>query len=172
MRFIKKIFALALSIVLLICTIGCSQNEATSMVTNSETVSSYSHAVSETSSIYPSADELLSYGNSPDLSKVTMVTEFPEYSRKDKEINVIITNNNENDMFGYDPDVFYLERFENGKWKALPVKDSYTFLMVAYVLPGQTANHKNELSSRYKVPLKKGKYRIIIEELSAEFTVK
>ena len=172
MRFIKKIFALALSIVLLICTIGCSQNEATSMVTNSETVSSYSHTVSGTSSIYPSADELLSYGNSPDLSKVTMVTEFPEYSRKDKEINVIITNNNENDMFGYDPDVFYLERFENGKWKRLQIKNDYSLLIAAYVLPGQTVPEKNRLSPRYKTPLKKGKYRIIIEELSAEFTVK
>ena len=75
-------------------------------------------------------------------------------------------------MFGYDPDVFYLERFENGKWKALPIKDSYSLLMAAYVLPGQTINHKNKLSPRYKTPLKKGKYRIIIEELSAEFTVK
>ena len=169
MRFIKKIFTLALSLVLLICATSCAQNN---IKTNSQTVSSYSHTVSGTSSIYPSVDELLSYGNSPDLSKVTMVTEFPEYSRKDKEITVIITNNNENDMFGYDPDVFYLERFENGKWKRLQIKNDYSLLIAAYVLPGQTVPEKNRLSPRYKTPLKKGKYRIIIEELSAEFTVK
>ena len=95
-----------------------------------------------------------------------------KYSRKDTEITVIITNNNENDKFCYNPDEFYLERFKNGKWKALPIQDSYTLLIAACVLPDQTINAKIEMSPRYKVPLKKGKYRISIEELSTEFTVK
>ncbi len=169
MYFNKKIFSLLLILVLLTFIASCAPIEST---TTSSVPSSVSHTVSNPEVNSELLDDILNYGNSPDLSKITMTTEFPEYSRKDKEITVIITNNNENDLFSYDPDVFYLERFENETWKEVTIKNSSSLLMAVYVLPGQTTSDKKELSPRYKVPLKKGKYRIIIAELSAEFTIK
>ncbi len=169
MRFNKKILALLLAFVMLFFTTACAPSESGG---TASVPSSVSHTVSEPPGGFTTID-IDKYGRSPDISKMEMKTELAEYSRKTTKISVIITNNNENDLYFYSPVIFSLERKSGKEWKKVKFKSDNSFILFSGVLlPNESTTCDIELSKYFRLPLRKGLYRIIKDELSAEFTVK
>ena len=105
-----------------------------------------------------------------------MTTEFSTYSPDVKVINLIITNQGENES-GYEAYEFSLHRKENGEWKRIDLRpdengSAPNFPALAGVLnPGETVTKKIELEKYFDLPLQPGEYKIVKGHLSAEFSV-
>lgn len=104
---------------------------------------------------------------------IDMHTEQTSYSAGITSVNVLITNNTDEEVSYGAP--FILERKQDGKWLRANMEDM-AWIMIAYLLPPGETNTDELSFDNFTDPLTAGEYRILknIGEglYSAEFSVK
>lgn len=98
---------------------------------------------------------------------VKCVTEKEKYSSEDTVIRYTITNvTNEEAWINSDDTCFELQKKVDGKWKRVGTKIDHYWTQVAQLLPpGETETREINLDEYFYLPLEKGKYRILIENI-------
>ncbi|MBQ8791980.1 MAG: hypothetical protein IJZ51_11820 [Ruminiclostridium sp.] len=164
----KTLITLLVLASLTLCSCSSTQ-QATSQSQSGQTTSQ-----SGTNSYESSSQDETSVTDKTDHT--VMTTEFSTYSPDVKVINLIITNQGENES-GYEAYEFSLHRKENGEWKRIDLRpdengSAPNFPALAGVLnPGETVTKKIELEKYFDLPLQPGEYKIVKGHLSAEFSV-
>ena len=105
------------------------------------------------------ADELIS----PENIVMDLIDQTKE------TLTVRFTNNdNENWMYG---EHFSIQVLLNNNWYVVPLKETYGFIGIGYILePNSNVEKTYKLSIFNELP--KGNYRIVVDGLNAEFEVK
>ncbi len=102
--------------------------------------------------------------SAPDLK---CVTEKQEYSADDKVIRYTITNIGEQDAWINSSDeCFALHKLVDGKWKLVDEKVDHFWTEMAQQLPPKSVETREiNLYKYFNLPLEKGEYRIVIENV-------
>ncbi|MDR0964302.1 MAG: hypothetical protein LBM60_06775 [Clostridium sp.] len=111
-------------------------------------------------------------GYTHDWSKISMVTEFTDYPTDVRDIKVFIFNQDAYNFY-YDVDAFTLEYYDNEQWVQVAFSEGgdYGNDLAGIIYPGNSANFKADIENRFDLPLTPGKYRIVKNQLTAEFSV-
>lgn len=107
------------------------------------------------------------------LPGVAMVTKEETYSVRPEGVDVIITNNSEQEYF-YGVQ-FSVERLEGEEWVVVPFEDDVAWIEIALILEPGGRNEEFLSFEILQEPLEEGTYRVVkaIEDnpLTAEFTI-
>lgn len=107
------------------------------------------------------------------LPGVAMVTKEESYPVRPEGVEVIITNNSDQEYF-YGVQ-FSVERLEGEEWFVVPFEDEVAWIEIALILEPGGRNEETLSFELLQQPLEEGTYRIVktIENnpLAAEFTV-
>ena len=97
------------------------------------------------------------------------VTEKETYSIEDKVIKYSITNTSDFEQcIAGDDDCFSLHKLVEGKWKRVGTKKEHYWNALGLILnPNQTEQREIDLEEYFNLPLEKGTYRIVVENLTS-----
>lgn len=98
---------------------------------------------------------------------VKCVTEKEKYSAEDIVIRYTMTNiTNEEAWINSDDACFELQKLVDGKWKWVGTKVEHCWTEAAQLLPSnQSETREINLDEYFYLPLEKGEYRILIENI-------
>lgn len=98
---------------------------------------------------------------------VKCVTEKEKYSAEDTIIRYTMTNiTNEDAWINSDDNCFELQKRVDGKWKWVGTKVDQIWTDLAQLLPpNETETREINLEEYFYLPLEKGEYRILIENI-------
>lgn len=96
-----------------------------------------------------------------------IVIEKETYSIEDKVIKYSITNTDDKEhSIAGDSDCFSLHMLVDGEWKRVGTKSEHYWNSLAQILnPNQTEQREINLDEYFNLPLDKGTYRIVVENL-------
>ena len=98
---------------------------------------------------------------------VICVTEKENYSVDDTVIRYSVTNvSNEESGMNSDSNCFELHKLVDGKWKRVGTKKDHYWTDLALILmPNQVETREINLDDYFYLPLEKGEYRIVVENI-------
>lgn len=164
MKLFKKAF-MCVGLLLLIFSVGCSNNAGSEPSMSSNYISSKYHEKSNDLQETPSEIDSEQVSS---INGVAFRTTESKYSKNNSIIEYIIQNNG-NKQISFSPYSYALEKKVSDKWQAVSFDKEYEFLLLDRVLePGEEAVYTIDLRNEFNLPLKKGVYRIVKEELKSE----
>lgn len=100
--------------------------------------------------------------------KVVFKTAQSKYSTTNSKIEYTIKNEGNTDIY-FSAYSYILEIRNENSWEPVPFDKEYEFLILERVVkPGEEAKDFIELENEFKLPLKKGTYRIVKDEFKSD----
>lgn len=166
---------IGVGLLLLIFSVGCSNNSVSESSMHSHDISSKYHEKNN-NSISEKIDDTDSTEQDYDLDSIdstentdiSFTVSQKEYSIDDSKISYTIKNYKSSKCFipAY---TFTLEKYINNKWETVPFDIEFVFKTLDRILePNEEITGIADLEKCYNLPLKKGIYRISKKELKSE----